>query len=199
MINFIYKGQIVIMNEKKDRIISVVGLCGSGKSVISEYIQNKGYEKVYFGGIVIDEVMKRGLPIIEENEKQVREELRKQYGMAAMAILSRGKIEDLLMNGKKVLIDGLYSMSEYKVLNETFPDMSTIAVFTPKKLRYERLSKRKTRPLSPEQAEKRDYAEVENIEKGGPIALADFTLVNDGTKEELQIKIEEILNKLTIK
>ncbi len=184
------------MEKKKNRIISVVGLCGSGKSVISEYIQNKGYEKVYFGGIVIDEVMKRGLPVIEKNEKQVREELRDQYGMAAMAILSRGKIEDFLMNDKKVLIDGLYSMSEYKVLKENFPDMVTIAVFTSKKLRYERLSCRKTRPLTPEQAERRDYAEIENIEKGGPIALADYTLVNDGTKEELQKNIEVVLNKI---
>jgi dephospho-CoA kinase len=84
-------------------------------------------------------------------------------------------------------------MSEYKVLRETFPYLTTIAVFTPKKLRYERLSRRETRPLTPEQAEERDYAEIDNIEKGGPIAIADYTLVNDGTIDELNSKVERVL------
>jgi dephospho-CoA kinase len=181
------------MVETKDTIIAVVGLCGSGKSVVCDYIQSKGYQKVYFGGIVIDEVKRRNLPVIEQNEKEVREELRDRYGMAAMAILSRGKIEEYLHDGQKVLIDGLYSMSEYKVLRETFPYLTTIAVFTPKKLRYERLSRRETRPLTPEQAEERDYAEIDNIEKGGPIAIADYTLVNDGTIDELNSKVERVL------
>ena len=29
-----------------NKIIAIVGMCGSGKSVASEYLENKGYEKV---------------------------------------------------------------------------------------------------------------------------------------------------------
>ena len=36
-------------------------------------------------------------------------------------------------------------------------------------------------------------AEIENMKKGGPIAFADFYLENNGNKEELEEKVEEIL------
>ena len=46
--------------------------------------------------------------------------------------------------------------------------------------------------LSPRQeAKARDFAEIENIEKGGPIVMADFTIVNTGTIEELKEKLKK--------
>jgi dephospho-CoA kinase len=39
--------------------------------------------------------------------------------------------------------------------------------------------------LTYEEARGRDYAEIENIEKGGPIAMADFTVVNDSDLQNL--------------
>ncbi len=186
------------VENKKGQIISVVGLCGAGKSIVCEYIQNKNYEKVYFGGIVIEEVKKRGLEIIEKNEKTVREELRQRYGMEAMAILSRNKIDTHLKNGRRVLIDGLYSMSEYRVLKESYPFMITLAVFTSKELRYKRLSQRPTRPLTPEEAQQRDIAEIENIEKGGPIALADYTLINDTDVSSLHKQIDRVFRRFDL-
>lgn len=181
----------------KGKVIAVVGLCGSGKSIVCDYIQNKNYEKVYFGGIVIEEVKKRGLEVIEKNEKTVREELRREYGMEAMAILSKDKIDAHLNNGRDVLIDGLYSMSEYRVLKLSYPFMTTVAVFTPKGLRYRRLSQRPYRPLTYEEAEQRDIAEIENIEKGGPIALADYTLINDADIGSLHRLIDGMFEQLS--
>ena len=36
----------------------------------------------------------------------------------------------------------------------------------------------KNRPFTMKEAEKRDYAEIEKLDKGGSIAMADYTLVN---------------------
>jgi dephospho-CoA kinase len=181
-------------NEKK--IVATVGLCGSGKSIIADYLEKKGCVKIYFGGLTLDEVKKRGLPLTEENERQVREELRKEHGMGAFALLNITKIDKLVKGNEKVLIDGLYSFSEYKILKEKYNgSVLIIALFTPKELRYERLAKRELRPLTHYEAISRDYAEIENIEKGGPIAMADYTLVNDSTQENLLQKLEEILIK----
>ncbi len=185
-------------DKNKEKIIAVVGLCGAGKSIVCNYIQSKNYEKVYFGGNVIEEVKKRGLEVIEKNEKSVREELRKKHGMEAMAILSLDKINDHLKNGRSVLIDGLYSMSEYRVLKSSYPFMVTLAVFTSKEIRYKRLSQRPTRPLTPKEAEQRDIAEIENIEKGGPIALADYTLINDTDISSLQKQIDKVFKRLSL-
>ncbi|HEQ71726.1 MAG TPA: hypothetical protein ENN69_04490, partial [Spirochaetia bacterium] len=164
------------------KIIATVGMCGSGKGVVGDYLEQQGFAKVYFGGLTIEEVKRRGLPVNEANERAVREELRKTHGMGAFATLSLPEIERHLKDGSRVLIDGLYSFSEYKILREKYgDDLLLVAVFTPRELRYERLAARQERPLTKGEAISRDYAEIENIEKGGPIALADYTLVNDDT------------------
>ncbi|RPJ09108.1 MAG: hypothetical protein EHM28_02455 [Spirochaetaceae bacterium] len=177
----------------KQKIIATVGMCGSGKSIAGEYLEAHGFSKVYFGGLTMEEVKRRGLEVNEKNERIVREDLRKQHGMGAFAILSLPKIEELRKAGKPVLIDGLYSFSEYKILKEKYGDLLLVlAVFTPRELRYQRLAKRKVRPLTLEEAISRDFMEIENIEKGGPIALADYTLVNTGTVEELHAAVQQM-------
>jgi dephospho-CoA kinase len=175
-------------------IIATVGMCGSGKSVAGERLEQLGFVRVYFGGLTIDEVKRRGLAVNEKNERAVREELRRTHGMGAFALLSLPKIEALRQERKRVLIDGLYSFSEYKILQQKYGDsLLVIAVFTPRALRYERLARREERPLTMEEAVSRDHAEIENIEKGGPIALADYTIVNNGSRENLVGQLDRIL------
>jgi len=43
------------------------------------------------------------------------------------------------------------------------------------------------------EAKTRDYAEIENIAKGGPIAMADYTICNTGTLENYKKQIDEML------
>lgn len=175
-------------------IVALVGLCGAGKSEASKYFENKNYEKIYFGGLTMEELKKRGMDINETNERKVREELRAEHGMGAYAVLSLPKIKSAIDNGKNVLIDGLYSWSEYKILKEKYPEMIVIAVYTNPELRFSRLSKRGVRPLTKDEAMSRDKAEIENLEKAGPIAKADYTVINNGTIKELLENMEEILS-----
>lgn len=78
-----------------NKVIAIVGMCGSGKSIASDYFEKIGYEKVYFGGVTMDVLKEKNLEINPENEKRIREELRKQYGMGAFAKLLLSKIEEL--------------------------------------------------------------------------------------------------------
>ncbi|MBN2084824.1 MAG: AAA family ATPase [Anaerolineales bacterium] len=175
-------------------IVAIVGMCGSGKSVAGGRLEQLGYVKVYFGGLTIEEVKRRGLEVNEKNERAVREELRETHGMGAFAVLSLPKIEALRAEGKRVLIDGLYSFSEYKILKQKYGDgLLVVAVVAPRALRYERLAHRPVRPLTEAEAVSRDYAEIDNIEKGGPIALADYTILNDGPVEDLVRQLDRIL------
>ena len=59
-----------------------------------------------------------------------------------------------------------------------------------------RLGSRKVRPLTPEEAKSRDHAEVENMNKGGPIAMADYTVINEYSFDELKKQVEEIIGGL---
>lgn len=178
-------------------VIATVGLCGTGKSVITNYLSREhGYSVVYFGGIVLDELKARGLEINAENERAMREELREQEGMAVMATRSLSRISAHLEQGESVVIDGLYSFSEYRVLRENLGDrLTVVAVHAPKSLRYKRLGKRPVRPLSPEQVDARDMLEIRNLEKSDPIVLADEHLVNNGTMDHLLTQIRGILER----
>jgi dephospho-CoA kinase len=53
-----------------------------------------------------------------------------------------------------------------------------------------------TAPSTFAEAEQRDYAEIENVEKGGPIAIADYTIVNDGTRKGLFLAMDKLLSTL---
>lgn len=178
-----------------NQVIALVGMCGSGKSVCCEEFKNRGWDYVYFGGVTMKELEKRGLERNEANERSVREELRKNLGPAAFAILLRPEIEEKLKSGN-VCLDGLYSWSEWKVLKEAFGDrLTVVAIITERKKRYERISQRVIRPLTPAEAQSRDVAEIENMEKGGPIAMADLFIFNDGDVDQFREDTQKLISR----
>ena len=75
-----------------NKIIAIVGMCGSGKSVACELLEEKGFQKVYFGGVTMDKLKEENLSVTPENEKMMREKLRSSLGMGAYAIILLPKI-----------------------------------------------------------------------------------------------------------
>ena len=69
--------------------------------------------------------------------------------------------------------------------------MRLLCIWAPPVERYRRLANRKIRPLSEAEAMSRDIAEIENLHKGGPIALADYLIVNDADEKSLLDKLED--------
>jgi len=176
------------------KVISIVGMTGSGKSEVAMVFENKGFGKVRFGDITDEEIKKRGLELNEENERYVRQQLRKEHGMAAYAELNLPKI-DALLKSSDVVVDGLYSWEEYKLLKSRYDDnFYVVAVWASPRTRNKRLGGRPIRPLTVEEAASRDIAEVENTNKGGPIAMADFTIINESSLENLRKEIERIVS-----
>jgi dephospho-CoA kinase len=93
----------------------------------------------------------------------------------------------MALKKSNVVIDGLYSWEEYLFLKSRCLDnLYVVAVWASPGTRYRRLSSRSKRPLSVEEAAARDKAEIENVNKGGPIAMADFTITNESSLDELR-------------
>ena len=187
-------------NQATPRVIAFVGMPGAGKSLCAAHMDELGYFYFRFGGIVVDEVHRRGLPLTPDNERAIREEFRAQDGMDAIAKRALPILRAGLAEHNTIIIDGLYSFSEYKTLKRDLSDdLTVIAITCARHTRYARLASRPERPLTRAEAETRDYTEIENIEKGGPIAIADYTLLNDTTPEALITALDGLLKRLGTK
>lgn len=180
------------------KILAIVGMPGAGKSEVVSFLQVKGIPFVRFGEITDEGLKKQGIAVTPGNEKLFRENLRKELGMEAYAVLARPKIEDKLAQNDCIAIDGLYSWEEYRYLKNLFPNLILVHIYAEPEVRYKRLSQRAVRPLTRTEAEKRDIAEIENLHKAGPIAIADYQITNNKGKEELQSQIADLLRRLEI-
>ena len=168
------------------KVVSIVGMAGSGKSEVSKIFTDNGFISIRFGDATDIEIKKRGMELNEENERSIRESLRKKHGMAAYAILNQLRIDEALKTSD-VVVDGLYSWEEYKYLKDCYGKaFHLIAVHSSPETRYGRLKKRPHRPLTEEEAASRDKAEIENLKKGGPIAMADFIIINEYSFEMME-------------
>ena len=180
------------MTQPSAKIIALVGLAGSGKSSAVEYLTEKGFPKIYFGGVIYKAMDEAGIEKTWDNQQQFREEIRRREGKDFVIKRVIKNIHDLINAGQnKIVLDGLYTWSEYKFLKHEFPgQVVVIAIVTPKYLRYQRMAKRIERPMQPHEVDQRDWSEIENLEKGGPIAIADYFIINDGSLEQLHQKID---------
>lgn len=182
-------------SKRNCKIIAPVGLAGSGKSSAVEYLAARSLPKIYAGGLILDGVKEMGWELTQDNERKYREMMRQKHGNDYFIRRCAEQMHRLIDAGqKRIVFDGLYSWTEYKFLKHEFPgSLSVIAIVAPNHLRYRRLAQRPVRPLSEHEAIKRDWAEIEGLEKGGPIAIADYFVTNDGDLDHLYAQLEAVV------
>lgn len=180
-----------------NKLVAVVGMSGTGKSVITDYLESVNWKKLYFGGITYKLMEEAGIERTADgkSEKEFREKLREEHGPECYAKFLEPDILEAIKNGN-VVLDGLYSWYEYKYLIEKFPQLILICVVTDKKLRYERVAQRPDRAFDRDAIVYRDLSEIENLAKGGPIAYADYFILNNGSMDDEVKRLKEILEEI---
>ncbi|MFH0890687.1 MAG: AAA family ATPase [Candidatus Liptonbacteria bacterium] len=183
----------------KTIILAIVGLPGAGKTEATQYMMEKtGWPKVYFGDVTFDEMRRLELEINETNERKTREDLRKEHGMGAYAKLSLPKIKKALEQSPAVIVESLYSWEEYLIMKENFGnDFKCLAILASPEIRMGRMLQRPTRPLrNEEEFLSRDYAQINNSHQAGPIARADYFIINEGALTDMRVKLDELIAEL---
>jgi len=173
-------------------VIGIAGMPGAGKATFDEIAKRKGYTVIVMGDEIRDETRRRGLDPTPENIGKVMLKLREDEGPAVVAKRCVPKIERV--EGNVVLVDGIRSLHEVEEFKRHFPNFVLIAIHSSPETRFQRLFQRK-RSDDPEGWEaflKRDLREL-NVGLGNAIAMADYLIVNEGTREEFKMKIQEVL------
>lgn len=171
---------------------------GSGVTTASSYVSAKGHPRVYFGGVIYDEMRKANIEITAESQAKFREQIRQEQGDDVIANKIIDQITRLKDAGQHLIVaDSVYSWAEYKSLKRAFPgEVHVVAILAPRRTRHRRLAQRPERPFTTKEATDRDWSEIENLEKGGPIAIADHFIINDGNLDQLHEQIDAVLSKI---
>lgn len=186
------------MVDQNVKLIAFVGLAGTGKSAISEYLGELGIPKVSFTDIIMNELNREGLEPNLENERIVRERMRLDQSGDLVATEAINQINRLVEGGQhKILVDGLGSWDTYKRLKHEFHGNLTVVALTSRRyIRHRRLTQRSHNPMTAKQIDERDYDEIETLNKGGVIAIADYYLFDNGSLEQLHIQIDDLLREV---
>lgn len=186
-----------IKKECMPKIIAVLGMPGSGKTEAIEYLIAKhDWPKIYFAQPTFDEMEKRGLERTQANERLVREDLRNLHGEDFYAKEAVKKVE-ALADADVILLESFYSAPEYRVFKDRFRDtFITIAIHARPSIRHEWLLHRPERPLTLTQSEERDWAQLNRLTQGTPIALADYMIINEGSKAEFTEKLDTVIEAI---
>lgn len=192
----IEKGEVKNWEQDEKSIIAIVGLPGAGKSEAAEFFKNMEIPIIYFGKKIVELAKKKYGKAEEKYERIVREEIRREHGLGALAIVNEKEIKKQLKTHNFIVIDGMRSWEEYLYLkkNVTNARLYIVAVHVDKHLRYARISKRSTR--SNQYTEERDIAELINLNMGPTIAFADFLIKNNFSMTDLHDKLDQVYREI---
>lgn len=181
--------------------IGITGTIGAGKGTIVDFlVKKKGFKHFSSRAFLLEELDKQGLEHVRDNISAMGDKLRKEHfpGYIISELLKQAQAY-----GGDAIIESIRSMGEVEVLRKSNERFYLFAIDADLKLRYERI---KNRNLSTDHVSFEKFVEDENKEMDRKevwqmnikacMAAADFVFENNGSFEELQKKVEEVLNKI---
>ncbi len=166
---------------------------GSGKEEFIRVAKEKGYSVVRMGDVVREWVKKKELDMDDGSVGGFAHSEREKhhYGIWAERTLKKIQVQ-------KTIIDGLRGDEELEIFRKKLGhDLVVVAVYASPKTRYNRLvaRARQDAPGSYTEFKERDRREL-RWGLGEVIALADHTIVNEGSLEEFRVKADRLLEDL---
>lgn len=180
-------------------VIGLIGEKGAGKGTVSDYLIEKYGAKHYGTSKILRRTLEdMHLPVTRENLVKLAMVLKNGFNQS---VIIDSLIEDMEKNGSDIIVaDGIRMHGDVEPFQKKYRDKFYLAYVTADvKNRYERTKARKEKDGEDKTTfeqfleEENKPTEVEIREVG---QQADFTLNNDGTREDLIVQIEEMLRKL---
>ncbi|MBU4246433.1 MAG: AAA family ATPase [Nanoarchaeota archaeon] len=168
-------------------IIAITGLARSGKDTAAKYISEK-YGFVWFDfsrDVLAGELKKHELPLTKENMSAAGDKLRKKYGQDALAQRLVEKIKE--SGAKSVIISGVRSPEEAIYLKSNSEIFMLINLVADANKRIKRSGNA--------DIERRDEQDIKNKGLAKVLEMADITIENNSTVNELYKKIDDAITR----
>ena len=163
-----------------EKAILIVGLARTGKDTAANYlVQKHGYVSITFSDLLGEELVRRGKPNTKMNQAELGDELRAKDGMDAVAKLGMEKAE----THSKVVFVGARSVEEIELVKQNSKLTRVIKLESSLENRSSRKGDRTD--ADQQTLKKRDFIDIENKGLGKVLEIADITICNNNSKEEL--------------
>jgi dephospho-CoA kinase len=182
--------------ESKRLVICITGMPGAGKSTVANLLQNYGFSLVNMGDVVREQAKLHNLEMNDANLGNLMLQLRRDFGPAAVAHLVLKKIQQDPDIKGDIVIDGIRSIDEVKVL-KTMGQVKLLAIHASAKTRYNHIKQRGRGDVSLDNSDfiVRDKRELD-VGISEAIAMSDEVVSNTNlTKDELQNRVLAIVRK----
>jgi dephospho-CoA kinase len=173
-------------------LIGLTGTNGAGKGEVAAHLKGRGYAHLSLSDILREELAARGLEAGRDNLIRIGNELRTAHGPEVLARRTMDRVR-----GPSV-IDSIRNPREVEFFRKQ-KGFVLLAVDAPIEVRYART---RARGRDESTATFDEFRRKEALEMAGNetdqqlalcMAMADRTIFNDGTIEELRRKVEELL------
>jgi len=181
-------------------IIGITGTLGAGKGTIVEYlVEEKGFVHYSVREFLLEEIRRQGLPENRDSMYNLANELRSIHGPS---YVTDQLYEEATRSGKNCVIESIRTPGEIESLRKkgTF---YLFAINADPAIRYERIRIRRSETdritfasFLENESREMDTTDPNKQNLRKCIAAADFHFENNGSKEELVLQIENILQKI---
>ncbi|HYP42819.1 MAG TPA: AAA family ATPase [Candidatus Nitrosocosmicus sp.] len=174
----------------------LTGMPGAGKSTVANLLKEKNFHVVIMGDIIREKALEEKMELNDENLGMLMKNLRYEYGNGIIAKLTLQKIKKLDDFNKCVVIDGIRSYEEFKILKDLdFVKLLAIHASSDTRYNHIKLRDRSDSPSSYEKFLQRDKREID-IGICEAIALSDEVISNNAlTISEFRNNVEKIIAK----
>jgi len=178
------------------KVIGVVGKIGSGKDEALKYLMAKyGVPYMSTGDLVRQIAEKEGMAPTRENLETISEQCFIQMGKGCFVKMVAEEIKK--RRWEIAGISGIRAPADVHALKEIFGDnfiLLRVDVTDPK-LRFQRILQRHEGrdPAKYQEFEVQDRSEEEIFHIGKTAAMADFSVKNDGTLDDLHRQIDKLV------
>lgn len=179
-------------------LIGITGTDGAGKGTVVEYlVKQKGYLHYSGRGYLTRELNSRGLPTDRSHLREMGNEFRAQYGNGYLVSVALRQVHEEAW--PYLIIESIRAVAEVEALRAAGGIL--LAVDADVRVRYERIVGRGS---ASDKVTFEEFVAQETLEMNDPdphgmqkaqvLAMADYTIMNDGSFEELGAAVEKALS-----